>query len=57
VGRVACTGASPWPSPAGRSIVLGDPALDNNDGSNWEMATTRGGTFGGGGTDLGTPGG
>jgi hypothetical protein len=57
VDRVAYTGASPWPSPTGRSIVLRDASLDKRDGSNWEMATTRGGAFGGGGTDLGTPGG
>jgi beta-lactamase superfamily II metal-dependent hydrolase len=46
-----------WPRSAGRSMALRDISLDNGDGSSWEMATTRGGTFSGGGTDFGTPGG
>ena len=40
-----------FPDPNGRSMELIDPALDNNDGTNWARALTP---FGVG--DLGTPG-
>ena len=56
VDRVAYTGTAPWPAPSGRSMELQDRSADNNDGSNWSVSTTRGGSFSGTGTDLGTPG-
>ena len=56
VDRVAYTGVAPWPDPTGRSMELQNPSLDNNDGSNWSAATTRGESFVSSGTDRGTPG-
>ena len=56
VDRVAFTGAAPWPSPTGQSMQLQNPSLDNNDGSNWSAASTRGGSFNASGSDQGTPG-
>jgi hypothetical protein len=56
VDRVAYTGTAPWPRPTGRSMQLTSLAADNADGANWVVASVRGGTFGAGGTDLGTPG-
>ena len=55
VDRVDYTGVSPWPNPTGASMELIAAGLDNNVGSNWTLATVRGGTYTGGG-DLGTPG-
>ena len=56
VDRVAYTGAVSWPDPTGRSMQLQNPSADNSNPSSWAEATVRGGSFGGGGTDLGTPG-
>ena len=56
VDRVAYTGGVPWPDPTGRSMQLQDPSADNSDPTNWAEATARGGSYGAGGTDLGTPG-
>lgn len=55
VDRVAYTGVAPWPRPSGRSMQLSNPGADNGAGSNWAVATARGGSFVGSG-DLGTPG-
>jgi beta-lactamase superfamily II metal-dependent hydrolase len=55
VDRVDYTGVSPWPNPTGASMEVISAAADNNVAANWAVATTRGGTFTGGG-DLGTPG-
>ena len=54
VDRVAYSNS--WPSAAGKSLVLADPAADNGDPTHWAIATSRGGTFDTAGTDLGTPG-
>ena len=56
VDRVAYSGEAPWPDPTGRSMVLQNPAADNNDPANWAESTARGGSFTGTGTDFGTPG-
>ncbi len=55
VDRVDYTGTSPWPNPTGASMELAATNLDNNVGSNWALATTRGGSYSGAG-DFGTPG-
>jgi beta-lactamase superfamily II metal-dependent hydrolase len=55
VDRVDYTGTAPWPNPTGASMELIATSLDNNVGSNWTLATVRGGTYTGAG-DLGTPG-
>ncbi|MFZ9937134.1 MAG: Ig-like domain-containing protein [Luteolibacter sp.] len=53
IDRIEWDGGTLWPDPTGASMALSDPALDNNDGSNWfEEATFR---YGAG--DFGTPGG
>ncbi len=51
VDRVEYDGGPVFPDPTGASMALVDPALDNNDGTNWCTSTTP---FGDG--DLGTPG-
>ena len=51
VDRIEYDGGAVWPDPNGASMSLRDPALDNNDGTNWCTSTTP---FGAG--DLGTPG-
>ncbi len=49
--RVEYDGGPAFPDPTGASMALADPALDNNDGANWCVAST---SYGAG--DLGTPG-
>jgi predicted extracellular nuclease len=51
IDRVEWDDGATFPDPTGASMALKDPALDNNDGTNWCTAVTA---FGGG--DLGTPG-
>jgi VCBS repeat-containing protein len=51
VDKVEYDNGATFPDPAGASMELGNPALDNNDGTKWFTATTP---FGAG--DLGTPG-
>jgi predicted extracellular nuclease len=51
IDRVEYDGGPDFPDPNGASMALIDPALDNNVGDNWCVATTPYG-FG----DLGTPG-
>ena len=52
IDRVDYTGTKPWPDPTGASMILNNPDLDNNDGTNWcESSIT---TFDAG--DFGTPG-
>jgi predicted extracellular nuclease len=51
IDRVEYDGGPNFPDPAGASMNLSDPSLDNNVGANWCEATS---TFGDG--DLGTPG-
>lgn len=51
IDRVEWDGGPEFPDPAGASMALLDPALDNNVGANWTISTTP---FGDG--DLGTPG-
>ncbi len=51
IDRVEYDGGPVFPDPTGASMSLVDPALDNNDGTNWCQSTTP---FGDG--DLGTPG-
>lgn len=52
VDRVEYDGGPEFPDPAGASMELDSPELDNNVGSNWHTAATP---YGDG--DLGTPGG
>ncbi|EHO40852.1 Na-Ca exchanger/integrin-beta4 [Caldithrix abyssi DSM 13497] len=51
VDRVNYDGGPNFPDPSGASMELKNPNYDNNDGANWDTATTP---FGDG--DLGTPG-
>ena len=51
VDRVEYDGGPVFPDPTGASMALRNPALDNNDGTNWCTASTA---FGDG--DFGTPG-
>ncbi|MFC1789876.1 lamin tail domain-containing protein [Patescibacteria group bacterium] len=51
IDRVEYDSGSTWPNSSGVSLMLLDPELDNNLGSNWAIATTL---YGNG--DLGTPG-
>ncbi len=51
IDRVDYTGTTPWPDPTGKSMILNNPSLDNNLGSNWCVSTSH---FGAG--DKGTPG-
>ncbi|HSJ91723.1 MAG TPA: lamin tail domain-containing protein [Ilumatobacter sp.] len=51
VDRVRWDDGLTFPDPNGASMVLADPALDNEDGSNWCTATVRWADG-----DLGTPG-
>ncbi len=51
IDSIAWDGGTLWPDPTGASMSLQDPGLDNNDGTNWCVATTP---YGAG--DLGTPG-
>ncbi len=51
VDRVNYDNGATFPDPSGASMELRNPNYDNNDGSNWDAATT---TFGDG--DKGTPG-
>lgn len=51
VDRVEYDGGPNFPDPTGASIILSNPALDNNAGANWCVSTSP---FGGG--DKGTPG-
>ncbi|GGL77656.1 ExeM/NucH family extracellular endonuclease [Wenxinia marina] len=49
--RVEYDGGPAFPDPAGASMALDDPALDNSDAANWSVSTAM---FGDG--DKGTPG-
>jgi predicted extracellular nuclease len=51
IDRVEWDDGATFPDPNGASMALKDPALDNNDGTNWCIAVTP---YGDG--DLGTPG-
>ncbi|HHE54917.1 MAG TPA: T9SS type A sorting domain-containing protein, partial [Caldithrix abyssi] len=51
VDRVEYDNGATFPDPNGASMELRNPNYDNNDGSNWDAATTP---YGNG--DLGTPG-
>jgi len=56
VDRVAYTAGSGWPGGAGQSMQLREAGLDNALGSSWAASVARGGSFTGGGSDLGSPG-
>lgn len=56
VDRVDYTSSAPWPSAAGKALSLSPSthnALDNDDGANWCLATTRLSALN---PDTGTPG-
>ena len=51
IDRAEYDGGPNWPDPAGKSMILANPNLDNNIGVNWCESTSA---YGAG--DLGTPG-